>query len=66
MLKTAIKRSPETDRVRHRLVPDDAVKSMLSKLEKLRIDAMEVLKEEQEEKAVSGCFLWTDGCVPNL
>ncbi|KAF8327913.1 P-loop containing nucleoside triphosphate hydrolase protein [Cantharellus anzutake] len=50
MLKTAIKRSPETDMVRHRLVPNDAVKSMHAKLVKLKPDVSAVLKEEQEEK----------------
>lgn len=52
MLKLAIKRS-ENDKVRHRLVPDEPVKAMVAKLEAVRDEVSEVLKEEQEEKAVS-------------
>ncbi|KAF9509389.1 hypothetical protein BS47DRAFT_1365276 [Hydnum rufescens UP504] len=51
MLKVAIKRS-ENDKVRHRLVPDESAKAMLAKLEAVRNEVSEVLKEEQEEKAI--------------
>jgi ATP-dependent RNA helicase DDX27 len=51
MLKAAIKRS-EADKVRHRLVPSEAINAMVEKLDGLKDDVVEVLKEEKEEKAV--------------
>lgn len=54
MLKAVIKRSSRTegadDSIRHRLVPDDAVKATLARLEELKDEVSEVLKEEKEEK----------------
>lgn len=56
MLKAVIKRSSRTegadDSIRHRLVPDDAVKATLARLEELKDEVTEVLKEEKEEKEV--------------
>lgn len=61
MLKTAIKRS-ESDKVRHRIVPDESVKAMFSKLENMKDEVSEVLKEEQEEKAVR----WAYFCLTSI
>lgn len=68
MLKAVIKRSSRTeggdDSIRHRLVPDEAVKTTLARLEAIKDEISEVLKEEKEEKEVSSlvfcltlCFL---------
>lgn len=51
MLKAAMKRSDE-DKVRHRLVPAENLKSMRDRLEVIKGEVAEVLKEEVEEKAV--------------
>lgn len=57
MLKAVIKRSSRTeggdDSIRHRLLPDDAVKTMLGRLEDIKDEVSEVLKEEKLEKEVS-------------
>lgn len=52
MLKAAIKQSP-ADQVRHRVIPQDAITKCAERLEELRDEVAEVLKEEKEEKAVS-------------
>ncbi|KAG9101037.1 nucleolar DEAD-box protein required for synthesis of 60S ribosomal subunit [Ceratobasidium sp. 370] len=49
MLKAAIKRS-EADKIRHRVIPADVVAKMVGKLDKLKTEVEEVLKEEKEEK----------------
>ncbi|ELU41680.1 ATP-dependent RNA helicase drs1 [Rhizoctonia solani AG-1 IA] len=49
MLKAAIKRS-EADKIRHRVVPSEVVASVVEKLEELKGEVEEVLKEEKEEK----------------
>jgi hypothetical protein len=49
MLKAAIKQS-DASKVRHRVIPADAISSMADKLEALKDDVQEVLKEEREEK----------------
>ncbi|KAG9126797.1 nucleolar DEAD-box protein required for synthesis of 60S ribosomal subunit [Ceratobasidium sp. 392] len=49
MLKAAIKRS-EADKIRHRVVPADVVVKMVEKLDGLKAEVEEVLKEEKEEK----------------
>ncbi|EUC66835.1 ATP-dependent RNA helicase DRS1 [Rhizoctonia solani AG-3 Rhs1AP] len=49
MLKAAIKRS-EADKIRHRIVPSQVVTSVVEKLEELKGEVEEVLKEEKEEK----------------
>lgn len=58
MLKAAIKQS-EADQIRHRIIPADAVTAISEKLEDLKDDIQEVLKEEREEKLVSYCPLST-------
>jgi hypothetical protein len=52
MLKAAIKQS-EADQIRHRIIPADAVTAMGEKLDQLKDEIQEVLKEEREEKMVS-------------
>ena len=56
MLRAVIKRSYRTEEVdesiRHRLIPDDAVKSMHTRLEEVKEEVGEVLKEEKIEKEV--------------
>jgi hypothetical protein len=56
MLRAVIKRSSRTegadDSIRHRLIPDDAVKSMYTRLEDIKDETSEVLKEEKIEKEV--------------
>ncbi|WVF68273.1 ATP-dependent RNA helicase DRS1 [Kwoniella sp. CBS 6097] len=49
MLKAAIKQS-EADQVRHRIIPTEAVSAMHEKLEDLKDEVQEILKEEKEEK----------------
>lgn len=49
MLKAAIKQS-EADQIRHRIIPSEAVAAITAKLEELKDDVQEVLKEEKEEK----------------
>ena len=63
MLKAVIKRSSKTEgsdeSIRHRLVPDDAIKAMAARLEDITDEVAEVLKEEKEEKEVRsrfGCY----------
>ncbi|QRV76537.1 DEAD/DEAH box helicase [Ceratobasidium sp. AG-Ba] len=51
MLKAAIKRS-EADKIRHRVVPADVVSKMVEKLDSLKSEVEEVLKEEKEEKMI--------------
>ncbi|KAJ7225495.1 DEAD-domain-containing protein [Mycena pura] len=50
MLKAAIKHGAETDQVRHRIVPPEAVAKWVEKLEVLKDEISEILKEENEEK----------------
>jgi len=56
MLRAVIKRSSRTegadDSIRHRLIPDDTVKSMHQRLEGIKDEISEVLKEEKLEKEV--------------
>jgi ATP-dependent RNA helicase DDX27 len=52
MLKAAIKQS-EADQIRHRIIPSEAVAAIAEKLENMKEDIQEVLKEEKEEKMVS-------------
>jgi ATP-dependent RNA helicase DDX27 len=59
MLKAAIKRS-EADKVRHRVVPADVVAKMAEKLDGLKTEVEEVLKEEKEEKMVGHSSLERD------
>lgn len=52
MLKAAIKYSAGEDQVRHRLIPPDTVAKFAEKLESLKGEITEVMKEETEEKQV--------------
>lgn len=54
MLKAAIKHSVGEDRVRHRVVPPDTVAKFAERLESLKDEITEVMKEEKEEKQVCG------------
>ena len=54
MLKAAIKHSAGEDQVRHRVVPPATVAKFAAKLESLKSDITEVMKEETEEKQVRG------------
>lgn len=51
MLKAAIKQSP-ADQIRHRIIPAEAVAAMGEKLDEMREDIQDILKEEKEEKMV--------------
>ncbi|KAJ7783807.1 DEAD-domain-containing protein [Mycena maculata] len=50
MLKAAIKHGAEADQVRHRIVPPEAVAKWVEKLDDLKDEISEILKEEKEEK----------------
>ncbi|KAF5390357.1 hypothetical protein D9757_002906 [Collybiopsis confluens] len=50
MLKAAIKHGSDKDKIRHRIVPQDAVSKWTGKLEGLKEEISEVLREEKEEK----------------
>ncbi|KAF8216222.1 DEAD-domain-containing protein [Mycena galopus ATCC 62051] len=50
MLKAAIKHGADADQVRHRIVPPEAVAKWVEKLEELKDEISEILKEEKEEK----------------
>ena len=52
MLKAAIKYSAGEDQVRHRLISPDTVAKFAEKLESLKGEITEVMKEETEEKQV--------------
>ncbi|TDL28452.1 DEAD-domain-containing protein [Rickenella mellea] len=52
MLKAAIKHSAGADQVRHRTIPPEYVSSWATKLDGLKDEIAEVLKEEKEEKAL--------------
>jgi ATP-dependent RNA helicase DDX27 len=54
ILKAAIKHSAGEDQVRHRVVPPDTVAKFAEKLESLKGEIAEVMKEEKEEKQVCG------------
>lgn len=51
MLKAAIKQS-QSDQIRHRIIPAEAVTAMSTQLEDLKDEIEEILKEEREEKMV--------------
>ncbi|KAK1230881.1 nucleolar DEAD-box protein required for synthesis of 60S ribosomal subunit [Marasmius sp. AFHP31] len=50
MLKAAIKHGAGEDKVRHRIVPPEAVAKWVEKLDELKEEIGEILKEEKEEK----------------
>ncbi|WWC92760.1 ATP-dependent RNA helicase DRS1 [Kwoniella dendrophila CBS 6074] len=49
MLKLAIKQS-ESEQIRHRIIPIEAINSMFEKLNEIKEEIQDVLKEEKEEK----------------
>ncbi|KAG9014697.1 nucleolar DEAD-box protein required for synthesis of 60S ribosomal subunit [Tulasnella sp. JGI-2019a] len=51
MLKAVIKRS-DADKVKHRVIPPDSLKTISEQLKTLKPEVAEVLQEEQEEKAI--------------
>lgn len=52
MLKAAIKHSTGEDKVRHRVIAADTVQRWVEKLDDLKAEIAEILKEEKEEKQV--------------
>nr|GAT44205.1 DEAD-domain-containing protein [Mycena chlorophos] len=50
LLKAALKHGAETDQVRHRIVPPEAVAKWTERLEQLKDEISEILREEKEEK----------------
>lgn len=52
MLKAAIKRSAGEDQVRHRVIPPDTIAKYTDKLENMKCEIAEIMKEEKEEKLV--------------
>ncbi|KAJ7293597.1 DEAD-domain-containing protein [Mycena rebaudengoi] len=50
MLKAAIKHGADADQVRHRIVPPEAVSKWVEKLDDMKNEISEILKEEKEEK----------------
>jgi ATP-dependent RNA helicase DDX27 len=55
MLKAAIKHGAGEDKVRHRVVPPEAVSKWSDKLAELKDEISEILQEEKEEKQVRHC-----------
>lgn len=53
MLKAAIKHSSGEDQVRHRIVPAESVQTWVERLNDLKGEIAEILKEEKEEKQVN-------------
>jgi hypothetical protein len=53
MLKAAIKHGSGEDKVRHRVVPPEAVSKWAEKLNSMKDEISEILQEEKEEKHVS-------------
>lgn len=51
-MKAAIKYGAGEDQVRHRIVPPDTVAKFAEKLESLKGEIAEIMKEEKEEKRV--------------
>jgi predicted RNA-binding protein with EMAP domain len=58
MLKAAIKHGSDADQIRHRIVPPEAVSKWAEKLEELKDEISEILKEEKEEKQVYYYFIF--------
>lgn len=57
MLKAAIKHGSGEDKVRHRVVPLEAVAKWYDKLNNMKDEIAEILQEEKEEKHVRyHCF----------
>jgi ATP-dependent RNA helicase DDX27 len=52
MLKNVIKYGSDKDTIRHRIVPQEAVNKWVEKLESLKEEISDILREEKEEKQV--------------
>lgn len=52
ILKAAIKHASDADKVRHRTVPPEQVVHWSTKLDEIKDEITEVLKEEKEEKVI--------------
>jgi ATP-dependent RNA helicase DDX27 len=52
MLKAAIKHGAGDDKVRHRIVPPEAVSKWVKRLDEMKEEVVEILREEKEEKHV--------------
>jgi hypothetical protein len=50
MLKAAIKHGSGEDKIRHRIVPSEAVSKWSEKLNEMKDEMKEILQEEKEEK----------------
>ncbi|KAJ7615290.1 DEAD-domain-containing protein [Mycena polygramma] len=50
MLKAAIKHGADADQIRHRIVPPEAFAKWVEKLDEMKDEISEILKEEKEEK----------------
>ncbi|KAF8642276.1 hypothetical protein AX16_009549 [Volvariella volvacea WC 439] len=50
MLKSAVRHSSSDDQIRHRIVPADAIAKWAEKLETLKSEIADILKEEKQEK----------------
>ncbi|KAJ7254091.1 DEAD-domain-containing protein [Mycena haematopus] len=50
ILKAAIKQGADADQVRHRILPPEAIAKWAEKLEELKDEISEILREEKEEK----------------
>lgn len=53
MLKAAIKHGAGGDKVRHRVVPSEAVSKWSDRLNEMKEEIAEIMQEEKEEKHVS-------------
>lgn len=65
MLKAAIKHGSGEDKVRHRIVPPEAIAKWVEKLEAMKDEVSEILKEEKEEKHAS-LFPFSFSCLIDL
>lgn len=64
MLKSAIKHAANEDQIRHRIVPPDVVTKWGERLEELKGNIMEIMREEKEEKQVCPeILLWTNRLI---
>lgn len=60
LLKSAIKHAAGEDQVRHRQIPAEAVARWAQKIDSLKNEISEILREEKEEKQVRGRNCITD------
>ena len=52
MLKAAIKYGAGADQVRHRVIIPEVISKWSTKLEEIKVEVAEILREEKEEKQV--------------